>query len=151
MSTVAEICTALSTTLSGISAIDQASITEYLPPVNTQSAALIITPFGQEDRFYFVSALVLAQAHTIICEIWCKHSGNTAATFTLARDVSTSAVRALMANSDLGGVVQSVGFASPSSGFEITSDIADNFVKVGGVSYLPVRLKVPVLDYADRS
>lgn len=148
MSTVTQICAALETTLSAIAAIDKTSILEYLPPIETESAALIITPFNQEDRFFFGgSRSMLIQGHTIVCEIWCKHSGDTAATFTLARDVATAAVHILANNQTLDGTVQNVGFDSPESSFRIVSNTSDNFVKIGGVSYLPIQLKVPVLDF----
>jgi hypothetical protein len=150
MSTIAQIVTALRTTLtSNLSQVDQWSTDEYLPPIQTANTALIIPAFGQQSE---AGLLNLGgdeyQTHRIRCEFWVKHNGVNANLTQRARAIAGEAVRVLMTNPTLGGAVETVGYYNGSS-FEyiIRTEIAEGMVEVGGGSYCIVTVLVPVTDF----
>lgn len=140
MATVTSIATALKTTLlNGLSDVDYASIDEFLPPIKTRKVALIIVPNGQETsiRFESLAATTLHFTHRIPCEFWVKHTqGDAATTQQRARDIARLAAVELAQND---GSSYDLDFD-----LAVESQIADQYIEVGGVPFLVVTLLVPV-------
>lgn len=139
MATVTSIATALQTALDTLAAVDQSSISDFLPPLTTQSVALCIVPMQQETSAEFedLSGSTLVYTHRIPCEFWVKHvQGAVATTHQRAREINHDAIKVL-AQSDGTGYTLSFDFA-----FE--AQVSDQFVEVGNNPYLVATLIVPV-------
>ena len=136
MSTVSEIVTALAARLALLPDVDQSDLNSYLPPVKTQKCALVIPPFEQETLVQAMTPPrnVLVQSHRIRCEFWCKlNTGDLPATIMRAREIGLAAIRLLIADQSLGGVVQSVGhFGLGSNRLEMTANVASVPVDIAG-------------------
>jgi len=151
MSTISQIVAALKNTFDTVPAIDQLSTDEYLPPINTQNTALIIPAFGMQSEIGEMTfgGGAMYQTHRIRCELWVKHTGNNADLTQRTRAVTTDAIRALTDDSDLGGVVEYIGwYGGRTADRSISVDVADNLVTIGSASYLISTLIVPVTDFS---
>lgn len=150
MTTIATIVGGLKTVIETVSAIDQASTDEYLPPINTADTALIIPAFGQESEVGIINlGAGTYQTHRFRCELWVKHNGDNANLTQRARAVGSDVVRALLDDPTLGGVVDSVGFYDGNNfDYTIRAETADGLVELGGVPYLVVTVIVPVTDFS---
>lgn len=153
MSTVTQIANRLKERLSTLPDVDQASIDTYLPPVETERVALIIPPLGQETRVDARTPTrnINLQSHRIRCEFWVKvNTGKLALTLGRAREIGLEAIRLLLTDQTLGGVVSHVGhFGQGSNQLTMTAEVADIPIEIGGVPYLVVTVIVPVIDYAE--
>lgn len=153
MSTILQIVNELATLLTTLSDVDQVAIDSYLPPVKTQTVALVFPPFGQESMIQATTPTrtVLMQSHRIPCEFWCKLStGNIPVTVLRAREIGLSAIRLLISNQSLSGTVSRVGhYGEGSNRLSISAIVEDRPVEVGGVPYIICKVVVPVIDYAD--
>jgi hypothetical protein len=153
MSTVTQICDALIARLQHLPGVDQTSRDTYLPAIESEYISLIIPPLGQQTQVYTLTArrTPVFQSHRIRCEFWIKlDSGNMAQALERAREIGMWAIRDLLAEPTLGGVVQSVGHFGPGSNqMSIECDVAETPIKAGNVPYLVTTVIVPVIDYAD--
>ncbi len=148
--TLPEIVAALKVVFDTVPAIDSLSTDEYLPPITTADTALIIPAFGQQSRFGStnLTGVVDYQCHRFRCELWVKHTGNNASLTQRARAVAAAAMKALMDDPTLGGVVDSIGwFNGDSLDVAIDAEINEQLVTVGSVSFLPVVIMVSVTDF----
>lgn len=153
MSTITQIVSRLKERLSSLPGVDKASIDSYLPPVETQQIALIIPPFRQETRVdvQTPTRAINIQSHRIPVEFWVKvNTGRLAYTLQRAREIGLEAIRLLMTDQTLGGVVSHIGnFGQGSNQKTLTADVADMPIEIAGVPYIVVTVMVPVIDYAD--
>lgn len=153
MSTITQIVEALATLLTTLDEVDQVAVDSYLPPVKTQTVALVFPPFGQESLVQATTPArsVLMQSHRIPCEFWCKLStGNVATTVLRAREIGLAAIRLLVSDQSLGGTVSRVGhYGEGSNRLAISALVEDRPVEVGGVPYIICKVVVPVIDYAN--
>lgn len=153
MSTVSQICEALRVRLAALPGVDQSSIDSYLPPVETDGIALVIPTLGMETQVWSQTArrTPLFQSHRIRCEFWVKlNTGNLRLTLERAREISLMAIRDLLAEPTLNGVVQHVGHFGPGSNqLAISAEVTEVPVQIAGVPYLVATVIVPVTDYAD--
>jgi hypothetical protein len=126
----------LRTLLAAIADVDQASVNEYLPPIQTAKIALIIPPFRQRTRVRLGSTNSTSgtgdtgfyyHLHRIPCEFWVKHTGNNADTWTLAREIGVEACAVLAQSSNIDLVNN-----------EIEAEVADMPVVVGSATYFVV-------------
>lgn len=154
MSTVTQICDALITRLAALPNVDQCSRDVYLPLIESQRICLIIPPLGQQTQVWTQTArrTPLFQSHRIRCEFWVKlDSGNMAATLAMTREIGLLAIRSLLDEPTLGGVVQSVGHFGPGSNqMSIECDVAETPVVASKVPYLVATVIVPLTDFADQ-
>lgn len=153
MSTVTQICDALIARLRTLPDVDQYSRDVYLPLIDSQRICLIIPPLGQQTQVWTQTArrAPLFQSHRIRCEFWCKlDSGKVPEVLSRAREIGLLAIRSLLSEPTLGGVVQSVGHFGPGSNqMSIECDVAETPVVASKVPYLVATVIVPVTDYAD--
>ena len=153
MSTVTQICDALITRLKTLPGVDQSSRDVYLPAIESQYISLIIPPLGQQTQVWTQTArrTPLFQSHRIRCEFWVKlDSGDIPGTLQRAREIGLLAIRSLLDEPTLGGVVQNVGHFGPGSNqMSIECDVAETPVVAAKVPYLVATVIVPLTDYAD--
>ena len=153
MSTVNQIVSALKAKLETLPGVDASSSDVYLPPVESQSIALIIPPFGQETRVEALSARrgQLMQSHRIRCEFWVKiNTGDLATTLARAREIGLLACRALIADQSLGEKVSRVGFyGHGSEGPRVDVEVTDRPVQIAQAPYIVVTVIIGVIDYSD--
>lgn len=150
MANISAIVAAIKTTLaSNLPQIDQSSTDEYLPPIQTADTALIIPAFEQETEFGLTTLNGNTYAvHRIRVELWVKHAGNNASLTQRARQIAYDAVRILMENRTLGGVVLKVdSWNTLNFSNTILSRVADGLVEIGGASYCIVTISLPVTDF----
>ena len=150
MSSVNDIAAAVLATCSALAAVDQASLSEYLPSVTTESVALIIPPFGQTTRVESVGVgnAVYVQSHRLRCEFWVKiNTGALATTLAKAREIGLDAAKALLEDKTLGGTVSYVGFyGNDGVGPAIDIDVATVPVQIGQGLFIIATLFLPVVD-----
>lgn len=158
------IANALASLLGTLTSVDQVAVDNYLPPIETQFAAVVIPPFGQQTR---VDVLTTAgskfvpgsqqtiESHRIRCELWVKiDTGKLAATIQRARALPSEAISVLLANPTLNNTVEKVGNYSGGStrgttGTAIETETFDRPVQVGGVPYIVIAIIVPVVAYGE--
>lgn len=153
MSTVTQICDALIMRLKHLPGVDQTSRDTYLPAIESEHISLIIPPLGQQTQVWTLTARrnPVFQSHRIRCEFWVKlDTGNMALTLERTREIGLWAIRDLLAEPTLGGMVQSVGHFGPNSNqMSIECDVAETPVLASKVPYLVATVIVPVTDFAD--
>lgn len=102
MATVTSIATALKTQLTTLSYVDQSSITQFLPAIETQKVALIIPPYGQRDAGTYLTMTKMEMIHRIRCEFWVRlipdSDGSAGTVFGYAREIPVDAMQVLMNN-----------------------------------------------------
>lgn len=157
MSTVTEICLALKEILETLPGVDKASISEYVPPVETESIALLITPYRQRDLFEVDTAnpMLILQSHQIYCEFWVKlDTAAVPATMERAREIGQAAARRLLKENrkatKLNDTVSVIGhYGINSSTPRIEVKVHDRPIRVNNVPFIVADMTVPVIDYAD--
>jgi hypothetical protein len=132
---------ALSSLFLTLSSVDQASTSDYLPPILTQSVAVVIPALGQEvetgtDSF---SSNPTYETFRVRAEFWVKHTGDNSTLTTRARAISIEALDLLWKNPTITGSVSTLGWYDPPV-FDMTmkSEVSDQLVVVGNSTYLPV-------------
>ncbi len=158
MTTPTQIKLALKALLSTITDVDVATIDSYLPPVETRSIALVIPPFGQQNRVdvlttggskFMPEQKTVMESHRIRCEFWVKlDTGKLPLTLGRASDIPHEVIALLLAHPTLNGVVDRVGnYGSGSDRQTIDSDTLDRPVEIAGVPYIVITVNVPVIVY----
>jgi len=139
MSTVTEIAGSIVTVLAGLSWVDAASASEYLPAAITSDVCAFVVPYNQETRAVpdSLGGDGITMIHSLTVEFWVKHvNGQTAMTMQRARDAGTLAIAALLAHDGEGYSI------AREYGFEERIDPAP--VTHMGVPWLVSSLRVPV-------
>lgn len=151
MATVATIAGLLSTVLGALDGIDQTSIYGYLPPVKTDSIALVIPALGQQTQVITNTPArgTRIKYHRIQCEFWVKvNAGNADNATILARDIGLTAIEALLVNDALNNESYKIGHYGSGTPQFIEAQVADAPIVVKGVDYVVVTVFVPIVDYS---
>ena len=92
------VATLLSTLNTALSDVDLVSQSNFMPPINTASVALLAVPFSyQVNGAWETLGGTMRQVHRVQLEFWVKHiQGQAATTSALAFDIGTKAMRALI-------------------------------------------------------
>lgn len=140
MATVSSIASAIATVVDGVTGVDYASSTDYMPGVQTQSIAALVVPMSQAssgDIHMTLAGGKVEMVHRLPVEFWVKHAqGSASTTMQRAANIGTLAIAALLASDGSGYSL------APGSTFEETID--NTFIEVGGQPYLVATLIVPV-------
>lgn len=147
MTTVTSIFEELQTILSALVAVDESSIDDYLPPIETANTALVITPLEMSSVLSPEghSGLRMMRSHRIRCEFWVKDAGVIADTLDTAREIAADAATLLRADPTLNGTVLGLIYMEGDTGDQtITAEVSDVLVQVGNHMFLPVAMMVPV-------
>ncbi len=139
VSTVTAIAEALVAVLRGLSWVDAASASEYLPSAVGSQVCAFVVPYNQETRA-LPSSLdddTMTLTHVLTVEFWIQHrNGQAATTMQQARDAGTLAIAALLAHDGEGYTI------AREYGFEERIDPAP--VQHMNVPWLVSSLRVPV-------
>jgi len=84
--------------------VDAASVSGYLPAIDTEHVALIGTALGHTDDAYIYGSGYMHVVHRVPLEFWVKFDvGDQAAGIALARNIGYRAMRALVAGDGVNG------------------------------------------------
>lgn len=149
MADITDVVVQLKTILSVLPDVDQSSMSDYVPAIETQKAALLIVPFEQSGAMGYASlngGSSLVHAHRISCEFWVKvDKGNVDAAIKRGRDLCLQALRLIAANPRLNGTVTKVGSALlGQQGVIGQYDILPRYEEKGHVPFIIARLFIPV-------
>jgi hypothetical protein len=158
MSTPTQIKDALADILSTLNGVDQALVDNYLPPVETRTAAAVVPPFGQRTRVdvlttagsrFAPESQTIMVSHQFRCELWVKlDTGRPALTLARASNLPIEAIRAILANPTLNGTVDRVGnYGIADNRTTIETETIDRPVQVAGVPYIVIVVTIPVICY----
>jgi hypothetical protein len=150
MATVTEIAGLIQTALLALDDVDQADINSYLPPIKTQSVALVIPPLDQKTRAYTPTAGrgTWIFWHQIRCEFWVKlNAGDISSAVQKAREIGLQAINVLLTDATLNNNSLRIGWYGQSTGQVIEADVTDRPIEVGGVPYFVATVYVSITDY----
>ena len=139
MATVTSIVTAIKAVIDTLADVDQSSISDFVPAIETEKVAALIVPFEQDStaQFLDVGGTYLEMSHAIRCEFWVKHTNASAATTAQrARDIALSAITALMQSDGTGYDLDPEG--------EFTERVDEIFTVMNDVAFLVVALTIPI-------
>lgn len=152
MSTITQISTQIGVILGAMDEIDQVSLADYNPPLQTRSVALVIPPFGLSGQVAAPVGLKTRLTSRIPCEMWIKmRSGpeHLDESMQLGRDICLAAAAELQATatqgSALNGTVKHFGDEEGNNPFEWR--VEDNPIQVGNATYIRGLLFVTVTDW----
>lgn len=148
MTEVTDVATELVSILSALADVDQTSLDNYVPAVETQKVALLVVPFQQSGAMAYagVGKNSYVHAHRIPCEFWVKvNTGNVAAAVQRGRDICLQALRLIAANPTLNGSVMQVGSSLlGDQGMLGQYTINPRYEERGQIPYITATLFVPV-------
>lgn len=151
MATVATITGLLKSVLGNISGVDQVSDEGYLPPVKTESVALVIPPYQQRTSAVRQAATrgTWLLYHRIRCDFWVKlNSGSPATAVTYARELGRAAIVVLLTDSTLNNNTYQVGYSGANTPQEIEAEVAETPIVSNGLEFFLVSIFVPIVDYS---
>lgn len=139
MATPTSIATAIAGVVDDLAIVDYASVSDFMPAVQTASVAALVVPFGQKSTGQIVPTMgntYVEMVHIFPVEFWVKHAQGTVSTTTQrARDICALAIAELLGNDGAGYDL--------APGEQFAESIDSTFIDVGGQPYLVATLEVP--------
>ena len=145
------VAAAIMDTLSGVSVVDQSSVVNYLPAVQTQNTCLIIPPMRHQAvygwRTLGAGATPQWESPRYFCEFWVKHRGSDSDLVTRVRTVLDEVPGLLMADQTLAGTVTAIGWTEDGDSIDVRvrTSVDGELLLVGDARYLRVTVEVPVI------
>ena len=145
------VAAAIMDVLSGVSVVDQSSVVNYLPAVQTQNTCLIIPPMRQQSvygwRTLDAGTTPQWESHRYFCEFWVKYRGNDSELVSRVRTVLDEVPARLMADQTLGGTVTTIGWTEDGEDVDVRvrTNVDNELLLVGDARYLRVTVEVPVI------
>jgi len=145
------VAAAIMDVLSGVSVVDQSSVVNYLPAVQTQNTCLIIPPMRHQAvygwRTLGAGTAPQWESHRYFCEFWVKYRGNDSELVGRVRTVLDEVPARLMADQTLGGTVETIGWTEDGDLIDVRvrTNVDNELLLVGDARYLRVTVEVPVI------